>query len=62
MGIAVIAVEGAISDVAAYIGECKEGSCNMKEAFQWAKRLGAKLSKEEAFGIFKDLEEYLDKK
>ena len=59
IGIAIVVVLGNNNDVAAYIGASEEGSQRMEAAFEWAASFGAKLYREEAFGMIPMLEERL---
>ena len=60
IGIAIVAVRGGNNDIAAYIGASEAGAERQEEAEGWAKRFGAKLGKEEAFGMLPHLQELME--
>lgn len=60
IGISVVAIEGQINDVAAYIGASERGAEYESEAQEWSRRYGAKLTEEEAKGMLPQIAQILE--
>ena len=55
IGTAIVAAEGAINDIACYIG-AQPDPTRQEDTLEWVKLHGVKLSKDEAYRFFPDLE------
>ncbi len=60
VGISVVAIEGHINDVGAYIGASEQGAQYESAAREWAINYGAKLTQEEALGMLPRLAEIME--
>ena len=59
VSVAIVAVEGAVHDVGAYIGGDSNSKANQEDTFLRVIKFGAKLTKQEAFSMLPQLKDIM---